>query len=272
MASALADLGPRIASALVLAALALGAAYVGGHLFTLFWLIAAGAVLWEWNRMVGFGAERLAFGIGAAGLAAAAGFSIMGIPEGGVAAVVIAAIAVALLLRATASPLISAGGVFYAGALIVAVCVMRGSTTDGYKSILWLFAVVWVTDVMAYVFGRMIGGPKLWPSVSPKKTWAGFSGGVTCGALAGLAAVPPLSNLAAVLGIGLLTAMVSQGGDLFESALKRRFGAKDSSQLIPGHGGVMDRLDGFIAASVFAALIGVLHRGPAEAAYGVFRW
>ena len=272
MASVPADLAPRVASALVLAALAFGAAYVGGHLFTLFWLIASVAVLWEWNRMVGLGAERAAFIAGAAGLAAAAGFSIMSIPEFGLVAVGAAALVCVAFTRGRISPLWSGGGVVYAGALITAACLLRGSVTDGFRAILWLFAVVWVTDVMAYVFGRAIGGPKLWPSVSPKKTWAGFLGGVSCGALAGLSVMPVASTWPVVLVLGVLTAMVSQGGDLFESSLKRRFGVKDSSQLIPGHGGVMDRLDGFIAATVFAALVGTLHLGPASAAYGLFRW
>ena len=270
MAQSLNDLGPRVASALVMAALALGAAYVGGHLFTLFWLIAAVAVLWEWQRMTAIPQPRLAFATGAIALAAAAGFSIMSVPEAAIGVIAASSLVCAFIVKAQRGW--SAAGVVYAGALLISACTLRGSVLDGFSSILWLFAVVWGTDVMAYFCGRAIGGPKLWPRVSPSKTWSGFIGGVTCGALLGLAVSPIASQRLPVLIIGILTAMISQGGDLLESAIKRHFNVKDSSQLIPGHGGFMDRLDGFIAASVFACLVGALHRGPAEAASGLFRW
>ena len=167
-------------------------------------------------------------------------------------------------------------GVIYAGALAVAVIGLRLSL-EGLEAVLWLFAIVWGTDIMAYFGGRALGGPKLWPRVSPSKTWSGFLVGVSCGALAGLGALRARDALVdgawpGVLALGVITAMLSQGGDLFESSMKRRFGVKDSSHLIPGHGGFMDRLDGFIAAAVFAALVGGLRNGPVELAIGVLRW
>jgi phosphatidate cytidylyltransferase len=160
---------------------------------------------------------------------------------------------------------------------VLSVCVLRNSLFHGSTALLWLFAVVWGTDIMAYFGGRLIGGPKLWPRVSPGKTWSGFVVGVTCGALAGVWAVvlstmPGEVALAPLLPLGLAAAAVSQAGDLFESAIKRRFDVKDSSRLIPGHGGVMDRLDGFIFAAIFAALVGALHTGYIAAAHGLLVW
>jgi phosphatidate cytidylyltransferase len=151
----------------------------------------------------------------------------------------------------------------------------------GFVALLFVLAVVWATDIGGYFAGRGIGGPKLWPTVSPKKTWAGAIGGFTASlAVALLVAIfdphrgdpalalrtGPLLALAAVLSIA------AQFGDLFESAVKRRFGVKDSSHLIPGHGGLMDRLDGFIAAIVLAAILGVLRGGADGIARGLMIW
>ena len=135
---------------------------------------------------------------------------------------------------------------------------MRGHPDLGIVAVLWMFAVVWTTDIAAYFTGRRLGGPKLWPSVSPKKTWSGFGGGLLAGTLAGIAVpaaaqrwgwTPPL-GLWAIAILSALASVLSQLGDLGESALKRRFGVKDSGRLIPGHGGVMDRLDGFWAVAL----------------------
>jgi phosphatidate cytidylyltransferase len=151
----------------------------------------------------------------------------------------------------------------------------RQASSTGALSIAFLFAVVWGTDIFAYFGGRLIGGPKLWPRVSAGKTWSGTITGVVSGASLGLGAVyfgagPQLANWRVIV-VGLAAAAFSQVGDLFESSVKRRFGVKDSSGLIPGHGGVMDRLDGFIFASVFAAAVGLLRGAPSVAA-GLFFW
>ena len=168
--------------------------------------------------------------------------------------------------------LLPGAGVLYAGAMLVSACLLRASLPYGFAAIIWLFAVVWGTDVMAYFGGRLIGGPKLWPRVSPAKTWSGFCVGVLCGAGAGLAVAPHGSSIFALFGLGLATGAVAQGGDLFESSLKRKFGVKDSGHLIPGHGGLMDRLDGFIAATIFVALVGSVRYGIADIAAGIFQW
>src|SRR5262249_41794358 len=141
-----------------------------------------------------------------------------------------------------------AGGIPYAGALAVAPVVLRSDGADGFLAILFLFATVWTTDIVAYFVGRAVGGPKLMPQVSPKKTWSGALGGMAGAVamalvLAQAAALPSWFQIAM---LAIVLSVLAQGGDLFESFLKRRFGAKDSSHLIPGHGGLMDRLDGFV--------------------------
>lgn len=163
------------------------------------------------------------------------------------------------------------GGVAYVAALYYAVLTLRQDALFGLHSILFLFAVVWGADVGAYFAGRAIGGPKLAPRISPKKTWAGFAGGLVTAALAG-ALLLQLMGLTPKLwhiGLALVLAVGSVLGDLFESGFKRHFGVKDSGSLIPGHGGFLDRLDGFVIAAVMAALIGVLRGGTQQAATGL---
>ncbi|MGL5361445.1 MAG: phosphatidate cytidylyltransferase, partial [Bosea sp. (in: a-proteobacteria)] len=160
-------------------------------------------------------------------------------------------------------------GVVYAAWLGVAVILLRRVPGIGVYLILWSFAVVWLTDVAAYFTGRKFGGPKLWPAVSPKKTWSGFAGGALAGTLGGIAIwlMAKSAGQAAALGffsvfaLSFVGSVLGQGGDLAESALKRRFGVKDSGSMIPGHGGFMDRLDAYWAVVVFAAVILLLVGG-----------
>lgn len=296
------DLTRRIAAGIVLIAFALLALVKGGALFALSWYVASLVVHWEWQRMVGGERTLLRFLIGAVALAAAtyvtltlvasrdaAIFALSTTPFGSVLfgewtlrdVAVLVFFASVLALAGAAGPgkrLWSAGGLFYAAALVVSVCLLRFSVFDGYRAVLWLFAVVWGSDVMAYFGGRLIGGRKLVPRVSPSKTWSGALTGLICGSLIGVGILDlaaPLGETAGapVLFFGLLIAAVSQAGDLFESVVKRHFGVKDTSRLIPGHGGVMDRLDGFTAASTFAALFGLAKAGSAAAAaHGLFYW
>jgi phosphatidate cytidylyltransferase len=136
-----------------------------------------------------------------------------------------------------------------------------------------VFLVVWITDILGYFVGRGVGGPKLWVRVSPKKTWAGAIGGVA-GSVAFAAAFSAAGygNLAPMLLLGTVISVISQLGDLFESALKRQFGVKDSSHIIPGHGGLLDRLDGFMAAIIAAAVIGYLRSGTGSIGQGLLVW
>jgi phosphatidate cytidylyltransferase len=162
----------------------------------------------------------------------------------------------------------------YAGSLSAGVILLRADPAWGLSAIVLLFAVVWSTDIGAYFGGRLIGGPKLWPRVSPKKTWSGALVGTAAAVLGGLA-VASLTGVGRLLPIALICVLLSAGsqlGDLLESAIKRHFGAKDSGHLIPGHGGLMDRLDGFIIAVVIAAAIGCARGGLEAPARGLMIW
>ena len=136
---------------------------------------------------------------------------------------------------------------------------------------LFLFATVWATDAAALYAGRYFGGPKLAPKISPAKTWSGAIGGALAGIAGGIAllAVMRFEFGAVHFLVALAVTAVAQLGDLFESRVKRRFSVKDTSEIIPGHGGLMDRLDGFIAAALVAAIFGILRAGPAAPAQGL---
>ena len=268
------DLGTRAGSAIVLVIVALGSVREGGLFFVLVWLAAGFAVHWEWQRLVGgtFSLVRLVLGgavlAGAALLASRFDVTL--------ALFVLLLGAAAMALAAGPGRRIwAASGLVYAGVLVVAVTALRLSFPFGARSILWLFATVWATDCFAYFGGRLIGGPKLWPRISPSKTWSGTATGVLAGGLIGtlvaLHDLPEPWAIVPILVLSFVTAALSQAGDAFESGIKRHFGIKDSSRLIPGHGGVMDRLDGFIAAAAFALAVALLHNVPSVAG-GLFYW
>ncbi len=165
-------------------------------------------------------------------------------------------------------------GVVYAAAMFVAPVLLRDDAAYGLLAIVLLFAIVWSTDIFGYFAGRSIGGPKLMPAVSPKKTWSGAIAG-TIGSMIVAVLVAKLFgsfNAVAIAAIALLLSICGQMGDLFESFVKRKFGVKDSSQLIPGHGGVMDRLDGFWAAAVVGCIIGLARGGFDAPARGLLVW
>jgi len=267
-----ADLPVRVGAAAALMVGALATAWAGGYWFSSFWLIAALVVHWEWQRLIGGPNQGLRVLYGSAGLVAAAPLAIDDAVFWAIAALLIGAAGAALASGVRRPRLMSGAGVLYAGAMLVSACLLRASQPDGLYATLWLFAVVWGTDIMAFFGGRLVGGPKLWPRLSPAKTWSGFGAGILCGAAAGLLAAPAANSIAALFCFGLATGAVAQGGDLFESALKRRFGVKDSSGLIPGHGGLMDRLDGFAAAAISTAFVGAARYGIVNMAAGVFQW
>jgi phosphatidate cytidylyltransferase len=165
-------------------------------------------------------------------------------------------------------------GIVYAAAMFVAPVILRGDPAFGLLSIVLLFAVVWSTDIFGYFGGRSLGGPKLMPAVSPKKTWSGAIAG-TLGAMIVAVLIANLFgsfNTIAIAGVALLLSVCGQAGDLFESWVKRKFNVKDSSQLIPGHGGAMDRLDGFWAAAVIGCIIGLARGGFDAPARGLLVW
>lgn len=272
-AARLADLLPRLASGLVLATAALTAVWQGGAIFALVWFGAALAVGLEWQNLIGARRLRLRFALTTAALAIACYCAAQGRLAMACGALGLAGVAIAVA-AGRGRRLWAFAGVAYAGSLLISVFALYAVPGLGLRAIFWLFATVWGTDIFAYFGGRLIGGPKLWPQVSPSKTWAGTLCGVFAGALIGVA-IGTLglegAPAAPVFALGLAAALVAQTGDILKSTVKRRFGAKDSSTLIPGHGGFMDRLDGFIAAAAFLALFAALD-GLAAASGGPFSW
>jgi phosphatidate cytidylyltransferase len=266
------ELGKRIASGIVMAALAAGAVVVGGWLFLLFWAVAAVGVFWEWNAIASGGARMArTAGYGALAIAAAAAAT----DQFYVAFVVIGAGAIAVAGTCAPHPRAWGGaGLAYAGIVLLGPVVLRRDLQFGLLSMLFLFAVVWSTDILGYFVGRAIGGPRLASQISPKKTWSGACGGVLGAVMAGslVIYVAGKASLLPAACIAVILSVASQAGDLFESAVKRRFGVKDASHVIPGHGGLMDRLDGFIAAITVAALIGIMRGGLDAPARGLLLW
>jgi phosphatidate cytidylyltransferase len=262
-----ADLGVRTASAVVLVPVVLGAVWLGSFWFT--GLIVALGILMatEWVR-IAYGnnkAQLLIHEVAAASL-------IMGSLKLSLLALLILTVISWFLQRKDHFNIFKLLGVFYIGLPILAFDVLRSDAAAGFLAVVWCMIIVWSADIMAYFFGRIIGGPKLAPRISPKKTWAGMFGGIVGAALASWAVsyfgeinVWPLALVAA------LFAILEQGGDIFESAFKRQFGVKDSGTLIPGHGGVLDRVDGLITVVTIAAIVGFLHNSLRPAA-GLLLW
>jgi phosphatidate cytidylyltransferase len=264
------DLRMRVASSVVMAALAIGAVAVGGWPFVLFWTAAAVIIAWEWTAIVA-GHARLALTAAVTTLVVAAAAAGSGSAVGALGALAAGALAVAAY--APRRRAWGAAGVLYAGILVLAPTLLREDAVNGAAALFFLFAVVWATDILGYFVGRAVGGPRLALRISPKKTWAGAIGGAL-GAVAAGVVFAALTGYS-IVGSGsmaFILSLVSQGGDLFESAVKRHFGVKDASHVIPGHGGLMDRLDGFIAAVGVAVLIGIGRAGPGEAAQGLLLW
>jgi phosphatidate cytidylyltransferase len=255
----------RAISAVVLAPPALAAAWAGGYPFAALVALAAALMCWEWFTIVfrQFGNP----GRAAAGICAFAALVAVTAPLQALGLVALMAVAAALVTeggRDLASRLWRAGGIVYIGAPTVALVWLRGDPHSGSATVWWLLLVVWATDIGAYAFGRLIGGPLLLPVVSPKKTWAGLLGGMLCAALAGLAVAVyfGLAHAALVAVASAVMAVIAQVGDLFESWVKRRWGVKDSSAIIPGHGGVLDRVDGLLSAAIVVAVLTLVSGQP----------
>jgi phosphatidate cytidylyltransferase len=261
----------RVVVAAVLIPLAVAIAYAGGWLWTALVTAAAIGLFVEWLAVVGL-AGALALAI-RGGVALALGGICFAVGRIDAALIVLAIGLVAIASTAPDRRSWAAAGFCYAAAAEIASVLLRLDPVKGFAALMFVLIIVWVTDSGGYFAGRGIGGPKLWPSVSPKKTWAGAVGGfaaslaVACGFAAfDLGRTVPLLISAAILSVA------SQLGDLFESAVKRRFGVKDSSHIIPGHGGLMDRLDGFVAAVVLAAVFGFLRGGADGVGRGLMVW
>ena len=266
----------------MLAPTAIAVTYIGGWLFLGVCALAASVILWEWTSLVFRGTDLRVLSPGLVALLLAAALTGQGQQAGtaigavAIGAVLAGGVVAAWPRRHPGSNRAGwgAGGVVYAGVALLAPILLRADEQWGFVALVFLFAIVWTTDIFAYLVGRLVGGPLLWPAISPKKTWSGAVGGLAGGVAAGTAVAYASVGIApAVAGaLALVLSIVAQGGDLFESAIKRRFGAKDASGLIPGHGGVMDRLDGFLVAALVAVLIGSLHQGMAAPARGLLIW
>ena len=270
----------RTLSAVVLAPVVLLLAYAGGWLFLALCAVAAGGILWEWIHLIADRGGPRVLAVGLAALLATFVLTGAGQPLAAVSAIAAGAVLAGAVgtwsFGATMrnGGLWAAGGALYAGIALLSPALLRRDPQWGFIGLLFLFATVWATDIFAFLCGRAVGGPLLWPSVSPNKTWAGAIGGLA-GGIAAAVAVAYASGVrfAAAAGLmGLLLSILAQAGDLFESAVKRRFGAKDASRLIPGHGGLMDRLDGFLVAAFAALLIGIARQGMDAPARGFLLW
>ena len=261
----------RVLAALVLAPAAIAIAYAGGWLWTLLVTLAAIGLYVEWLMIVGAAQQTRAVVSGVAALAAAGLSLASGRTEAALFVLAVGLAAVALLSRERR--IWTAAGFFYAAAAEIASVLVRLDQLSGFAALILILLVVWATDIGGYFAGRGLGGPKLWPRVSPQKTWAGALGGFVASlAISAAFAAFGFGKTGPLLLLGAILSVVSQLGDLFESAVKRRFGVKDSSHLIPGHGGVLDRLDGFVAAVVLAAIFGFLRSGVDGVGRGLMVW
>jgi len=258
------EFGLRVASALVLGAVVLGTLLIGGWAFAGIWLIAGVVGAAEWLAMTRSEPLLPLLGLTGATLFGVLATALLGAPVW----------VPALLLLAGSLGLFALGhgpgrrkpiwGLLGGAVVALVPTLLRIDPEIGIVGPAWMFAVVWSTDSVAYFTGRLIGGPKLMPGVSPKKTWSGALGGLAAGIVGGTVTVLiarsqgwdalPAVSLPLVAALSGLASILSQGGDLVESALKRRYGVKDSGRSIPGHGGVMDRLDGFFAVAGLAGL------------------
>jgi phosphatidate cytidylyltransferase len=261
----------RIAVAAVLIPFAVAIAWAGGWLWSTLVTLAAIGMFVEWLAIVGLAGVTRVTAPGVAALVIAGVCLAMNRLD---AALVV--LGVGLVAASTIAPERrnwAAAGFLYAAAAQIASVLLRLDPVKGFAALMFVLLIVWVTDSGGYFAGRGIGGPKLWPRVSPKKTWAGAIGGLAASlAVAAGFATFGLGRMGPLLLISGALSVVSQLGDLFESAVKRRFGVKDSSHIIPGHGGLMDRLDGFVAAVVVAAIFGFLRGGADGVGRGLMVW
>lgn len=269
------ELAVRIAAALVLVPIALLDVWAGGVWFELGIAFVAAIMAAEWSGIV-YRGSRFQFALHAI---AAIGAVLVVSRSGAFAALLVVAACWAVSLiwevsRGKSGSRWAWWGVPYVALPGLALVLIRQSPEYGLLAVLWLFAIVWSADTFAYVFGRLIGGPKLAPAISPNKTWAGLFGAVGGGVAASvlLGWYAELPNLWPLFIAGVLLAVLEQSGDLFESAAKRRFGVKDSGRIIPGHGGVLDRVDGLIFAAVAAAVFGYMRGGQQAVASGLVVW
>lgn len=269
------DLGVRTISALVLIPLVLAGVWAGGIWFQAFAALLAVLMAYEWCKL----SHRHGSAQFALHAAAALAGALIPVHSGPGAALIVIAIlwlasAIATRLQGSEATAWSYLGVPYVGLPAMALVLLRSDPVNGLSSIVWVMVTVWSADTLAYFAGRIIGGPKLAPRISPKKTWAGMGGAIAGSALASVifCAIAGYGGTVVLAAIAGLLAIVEQAGDLFKSAWKRFHGVKDSGDLIPGHGGVIDRVDGLVAVATAAAVIGWMRGGMDATATGLLVW
>ena len=262
----------RLVSAIVMAALALGSVLASVWTFVALVIAAGVTVSWEWGRLVRkVGFDAIA-GIQSAAVASVAVAVALSRPGLALIAAIVALVGTGLLAVSSATVGWSLLGIAYSVLSTWSMVWLRSDPTLGATALLYLLLVAWTTDTASYGGGRLLGGPKLAPTISPQKTWSGLLAGILAPALVGYAFALFLQDTSAwrLTLVSIVIAAACQAGDLGESAVKRRFGTKDMSNLIPGHGGLLDRIDGLLIAAIAAALIAL--RDPANPGRGLLIW
>lgn len=254
----------RILTAVILGGFTLWLTYIGGLGFTLLMIAMGAAIFYEWTNLSASRLNKAGIIIGWLIMAVIAAMLITHQDALMIIGVLLVASLILLVFTYNKSRGWLAGGLLYAGFPMISLSLLRGDEPFGFIAIIFLFGVVWSTDIAAYFTGRSLGGPKLAPKFSPNKTWSGAIGGAAAAVAAGII----VASLVAQPGgftvplLALSLSIVSQMGDLGESWVKRRFGAKDSGKLLPGHGGVMDRVDGLIISGSLLYIIGAILAEP----------
>ncbi|MFD2239009.1 phosphatidate cytidylyltransferase [Aureimonas populi] len=266
------DLKSRLISAVILGLFVLAIALLGGWPFRVLCCVASVIVFDEWARMTRAKRAGPIYIFARRALLAALLAFLLGFELVSLVIVLAALVFIVVIDRNERKADWVAGGLVYSAAAGLAPGILRGDDIEGLAALGLVIGVVWATDIFAYFFGRTFGGPKLMPLVSPKKTMSGALGGLAAGVAFGWL----YSYLVAgdvtfwILVLSALLSVVGQAGDLFESWVKRRFGVKDSGRLIPGHGGLMDRIDALIVATASLWLVALLSRGLDEPALAIF--
>jgi phosphatidate cytidylyltransferase len=269
------DLKKRAISAAILGPGALLCIWLGALPFTALMAVAMAGLVWEWVHLCGLRNRALPGAAVPVAVFIACAFAVFQMTGLALVLLLIGAVATWFGTRwqeagRPSHALWLAGGVLYIGIAGISLIELRHDNDAGRANVLFLIAVVWASDIGAYMVGRLVGGPKLAPSISPGKTWSGALGGLACCMVVGAAtaawSTPYPDNMLKAALVAALLGVATQAGDLLESGFKRHFNVKDSSALIPGHGGVLDRLDGLIAAAPVAALLAL------GVGYGVVLW
>lgn len=266
------DLGPRVISAIVLIVVLIAAVFLGGFWFSvLVGGVFAGAYR-EWEVMV-TGKQPSGIGMVLIGMIAVCALAYTAVGISGSLVVMTVAALIAVFAPSDAR-FWRAGGIFYFCLVVISVLAMRGDSGIGIAVAFYLGFAVWFTDSGAFFFGRQLGGAKLSPDISPAKTWSGALGGLAVGVLTATITWAIVSSSPIWIGalLAIVLSVAGQLGDLAESAIKRRFRVKDSGDVIPGHGGLMDRLDSMSLAVLVLFCVGGLHAGVDAIAQGVLIW